>query len=202
MDYSETINNLNKRNFCASIYPNEKNAIEYILQIIPANASIGFGGSVTVQQIGLINKLKDRGNILYHRDYNTEFSKEELYQKMHTADWYIASANAITKTGEIINIDGRGNRIGEMVNGPKNILVVAGSNKIVSTIEDGIYRTRNVASPKNCVRLSKRTPCAVTGKCHYCNTEDTICNATVIHHHKMFGQENFYVVIIDKELGY
>lgn len=201
MNYENIIKNLKIRKFIPAFFENENLAINYILETIPNNVSIGFGGSMTVNEIGLIPKLKDRGNEIYHRDYVNNIEKYELYEKQHQADWYISSTNAITINGELINIDGRGNRVAGMLNGPKNLLIITGTNKIVNTIEEGIDRTRNVASPLNCVRLNKNTPCAKTGKCSFCNTKDTICNATVIQHHPMMGQ-NVYVVIIDKKLGY
>ena len=112
-----------------------------------------------------------------------------------------ASENALTKNGCLVNIDGRGNRVAAMLDGPKNLVIITGTNKIVDNIEDGISRTRNVATPKNCVRLNKKTPCAIVGHCCNCNSEESICNATVIQHHPMSGK-NVYIVLIDKNLGY
>ena len=202
MDCTKILENLKKRKFTPKYFEDIKSAIDFILEIIPNKDSIGFGGSMTVTEIGLLPKLFERGNTLYHSDYVNNISKEELRLQMHTANWYISSTNALSTTGELINIDGRGNRVAEMVNGPENIIIIAGTNKIVNSIEEGIYRTRNVASPLNCIRLNRNTPCAKTGKCSYCNTLDTICNATVIQHHPMMGQKNVYIIIIDKKLGY
>ena len=120
---------------------------------------------------------------------------------MHVADWYITSTNALSVSGDLINIDGRANRVAAMLNGPKNILVICGINKIVKSIDEGIQRVRDVASPLNCRRLNKKTPCVVTGKCTHCNSPDTICNATVIQHHPTIGS-NVYIVLINKNLGF
>lgn len=200
MNSIETIKNLNKHGFVASLYEKREEALNYLLSIIPPDASVGFGGSQTVIDIGLPELLISRGNTVYHRSY-TKMDAEEVYKKSATADFYIASANALTEEGEIINIDGRGNRISAMIYGTKNVIFVAGTNKITKDIASGIERTRNVSSPKNCVRLNKKTPCAVTGKCERCNSPDTICRATVIHHHPTVAQKAF-VVLINETLGY
>lgn len=191
--------NFTKRGFSFDYCETVDDALKLISKLIPVGATVGFGGSVTVKEIGLLNNLD--GRILLHRDVVTDIPSETLMQKMHTADWYVSSANALAKTGDVINIDGRGNRVGEIVNGPKNILIVCGVNKIVEDISEGIDRTRNVASPPNCVRLNKKTPCAVTGKCSHCNSPDTICKATVILHHPTTGK-NVHIVVINKNLGY
>ena len=195
-----TVSNLNKHGFIASLYENREEALKYLLSIIPTDASVGFGGSQTVIEIGLPELLIKRGNTVYHRSY-TDMDVEEIYKKSAVADFYIASANALTEEGEIINIDGRGNRVSAMIYGAKNVIFVAGTNKITKDIASGIERTRNISSPKNCVRLNKKTPCAVTGKCERCNSPDTICRATVIHHHPTAAQKAF-VVVINETLGY
>lgn len=194
--------NATKRGFRFSFFENETDAISYILDLIPAASSIGFGGSMTVKECGLLDKLvaSDKYTIL-HRDICKDVSPKELYAKMHAADWYICSTNALCMTGELVNIDGRANRVAAMLNGPHNVIVVCGKNKIVADIQSGIERTRNVASPPNCRRLNKKTPCAVTGKCIECNSPDTICRATVIQHHPT-SDTNVYIVLINKDFGF
>ena len=198
-DYDAIKKNYEKRGYVFSFCESTEAAIKYIGTIIPEGATVGFGGSETVKEMDLLSSLN--GRVLLYRDLFPAEEKTELLRKMHDADWYVSGANAMTKDGDIVNIDGRGNRVGEIVNGPKNILIVAGVNKLVNNISEGIDRTRNVASPKNCRRLHKNTPCATLNKCCYCNTKDTICNATVILHHPMSGTK-VYVVLIDKNLGY
>ena len=161
-------------------------AIQVIKELIPKNSSIGFGGSVTVDQIGLLDAIKDDYKLLHRSLYDIEYHKK-LYKEMMDADWYITSTNALTMTGELVNIDGRANRVASMLFGPENILVVAGKNKIVADIEEGIRRCRDQAAPPNAVRLDK-DPCKVTGKCEYCFSPDTMCKATVIQHHPTSGK--------------
>lgn len=194
--------NLKKRGFIPRFFADEKDANDYILEIIPKTSTVGFGGSETVKEIGIAEALGGRGNELFYREHcKSEEEKAVVLKKIHTADWFICSTNALAESGDFINIDGRANRVAEMLYGPENVLIVLGVNKITPDIESGIDRVRNIAAPKNCVRLNKRTPCAVTGKCAMCLSPDTICKATVIQHHPTTGK-NVYVVIINKELGY
>ena len=199
MDIQKIAKNFASRGFLFNYFETVEEANEYIASLIPENATVGFGGSVTVKEMNLTDAVK--GRTLLHRDLVKDVEPAILMDKMHYADWYVSSANALCVTGDIVNIDGRGNRVGEIVNGPKNILIVCGVNKITEDIASGIERTRNVASPPNCVRLNKKTPCAVTGKCSYCNSPDTICRATVILHHPTTGKQ-VHIVLVNKKLGY
>lgn len=196
----KTILNLKKRGFLPHFAEDTESAVKYILSVIPSGASVGFGGSVTVQQINLVDRMNGKYNLLY-RDLFPAEKHLEVMERMHTADWYISSANAITEEGELINIDGRANRIGELIYGPKSILIIAGINKITKALEDGIRRARNIAAPLNAKRLNRKTPCVITGKCEYCNSPDTICKVTSIHHHPT-TDKNVYVLLINETLGY
>ncbi len=196
----QLLNTLKLRGFSPYYVETADDAKTLISQLIPEGASIGFGGSQTVMEIDLLPYLKERGYTLYHRSM-PEYTAEEVYQNNHTADWFVCSTNALSRTGDLINIDGRANRVAEMLFGPQNVLVICGVNKIVNTIDEGIDRTRNVAAPPNTVRLNKKTPCAVTGKCMHCNSPDTICRATVIQHHPTTGK-NVHIIIINQNLGY
>lgn len=200
MQYTKLLENLKKRGFAPFFASSVEEGKNIVLSIIPKGASIGFGGSVTVEEIGLLEAMKSHYTLL-HRSLFDASEHRRLYQKMHLADWYIASANAIAETGDIINIDGRGNRVAETLFGPQNILLICGTNKVVKDINEGIERARNVAAPKNAIRLNKKTPCAYTGVCSNCLSPDTMCKATVIHHHPT-SDKNFYIVIIDASLGY
>ncbi len=190
-----------RRGFDFSYFETCDEAIDFILSLIPEGSSIGFGGSVTVTESGLLDEMQKKKYDLIHRAIRNDIPQEEIYKRMYLCDWYVSSANALTTGGEIINIDGRGNRVSAILDGPKNVVIFCGVNKFVDSIEKGIERTRNVASPKNCVRLNRKTPCAVTGKCMDCNSPDTICKATVILHHPTSGT-NVHVVVVNKELGY
>lgn len=202
MDIKNTIDNLTKRGFKPKYFQSSKESVDFILQLIPANASIGIGGSMTVKQLGLDNALFERGNTVYSHALVADDKKDKVYQLAGSADWYISSANALSEQGDFVNIDGSANRISALAFGVKNILYVVGTNKISPDLASAMDRARNVAAPPNAKRLNKNTPCAKLGKCMHCNSPDCICNATLITHHPTRYQENVYVVIVGENLGY
>lgn len=199
MTYPDVIKNLSKRGFVPFYFDDAASAVKKISELIPAGATVGFGGSVSVEEIGLLPALT--GRTLLHRSLFPKEQASDVMKKMHFADWYVTSTNALTECGDFINIDGRANRVGEILNGPANIIYVLGTNKIVETIDEGIDRARTVAAVKNTRRLNKNTPCFFTGKCSYCNSPDTICKATVIQHHPT-TDKTVYAIIINENLGY
>lgn len=194
------LKNLEKRRFIPKYFETISEANEYIKTIIPKNSTIGFGGSVTVMEMDMLDALNKDYNLLHRSLFDKKLS-QEINNKMHFADWYISSTNAITVEGDLVNIDGRANRVADILNGPKNIIIVCGTNKIVNNITEGIERTRNIAAPLNAKKLNKNTPCTKTGKCEHCNSIETICNATVIQHHPT-SDKNVFIIIINKNLGY
>ncbi|MEG1509607.1 MAG: lactate utilization protein [Clostridia bacterium] len=202
MNIDKTLHNLQTRGFKTNYLKNEQEALDYIKKLIPTSASVGFGGSMTVVDLNLHNILNERGNTVYHTAINpNNLPNTQLYKLSYSADWFVTSCNALTETGELIYIDGNANRIGNVVNGAPNVVVVAGINKITPDIASGIDRVRNVASPLNARRLKRNTPCATLNKCTFCNSPDCMCNATLILHHPT-ARRNFYIVLVDKSLGY
>ena len=139
---------------------------------------------------------------MYSHSTVPESERSVVYQKAGSADWYITSANAVTEGGELVNIDGAANRVSALCFGVKKIVYIIGKNKIAPTLEAAIYRAKNVAAPLNAKRLNKKTPCAVTGRCHDCNSPDCICNVTTITHHPTKYQTEVHVVIAGEDLGY
>lgn len=177
-------------------------AKELALSLVPENNKVSFGGSVTLEETGVLAELRSRNDITLY-DRATATSPEETKQIMHDAlscDYYFMSSNAITADGELVNIDGNGNRVAALIYGPENVIILAGMNKIVKNVEEGISRTRNVASPQNCVRLNKNTPCAMNGVCGNC-LSDTICDQIVITRASRIPQR-IKVILIGEELGF
>lgn len=172
------------------------------LSLVPAGSSVSFGGSVTLNETGVLEALRSREDIkLLDRDNAS--NPEEVKQLMHDAlscDYYFMSSNAITHDGELVNIDGNGNRVAALIYGPENVIVIAGMNKIVKDVEEGISRTRNVAAPPNCVRLNKNTPCSVNGVCGNC-LADTICDQIVITRASRMPKR-LKVILVGEELGF
>ena len=172
------------------------------LSMVPENSSVSFGGSVTLDETGVLAELRAREDITLY-DRATATTPEENKKIMHDAllcDYYFMSSNAITTDGELINIDGNGNRVAALIYGPENVIMIAGMNKIVTSVEEGIIRTRNVASPQNCIRLEKDTPCKVNGVCGNC-LKDTICDQIVITRASRVPNR-IKVILVGEELGF
>ncbi len=187
--------NLLDNGFAVSHFTTGKEAAEYLNKKIDGK-SVGFGGSITVEQIGLIDLLNSHNNIHHH------WHEGELADAART-DVYISSANAIAETGEIINIDGTGNRVASMSFGHDEYFMIVGSNKIAEDYDKALYRARNIAAPKNAQRLNRNTPCAKKAdKCYNCNSPERICKSLSVLWKKPTSFKNFEIVIVDEELGY
>ena len=173
-----------------------------VLELIgDGTKSIAYGGSMTIDNSGLKQKIKDAGHDLIVREnYKSEEEVRELKAKMINADTFLMSTNAITLDGELINIDGRGNRVSYLIYGPDQVIVIAGMNKVVKDVPAGIDRTRNVASPANTVRLNCDTPCAKAGRCADC-LDHTICCQIVVTRCSMVPGR-IKVILVGEELGY
>ncbi|MBE5936159.1 MAG: lactate utilization protein [Lachnospiraceae bacterium] len=180
-----------------------EDALEMVQRFFPPGCSISWGGSETLNEIGLIDVLRDSDSdfVLYDRMAVPVEEREALYSKIVGCDYFLMSSNAITLDGQLINIDGMGNRIACLITGPKNVIIVAGMNKIVTNVEEGINRTHNFAAPPNTVRLGKDTPCADHGRCGNCLSEDCICCNTVITR-KSRVPGRIKVILVGEELGF
>lgn len=184
--------------YCETI----EEAKELALSMVKENTSVSFGGSVTLEETGVLDALRANNTITLY-DRATATSPEETKKIMHDAlscDYYFMSSNAITVDGELVNIDGNGNRVAALIYGPENVIILVGMNKIVKNVEDGISRTRNLASPQNCLRLSKNNPCAINGVCGNC-LSDTICDQIVITRASRVPNR-IKVILIGEELGF
>lgn len=173
-----------------------------LLELIgSSNKSVGYGGSMTLDENGFKDSVTGAGHELIIREnYKTDEETKELKAKLSTADVFLMSTNAITLDGELINIDGRGNRVSYMIYGPDSVIIVAGMNKVVSNVEDGIRRVRNVATPPNCNRLNCNTPCATTGKCGDC-LPNSICCQVVVTRASLIPNR-IKVILVGETLGY
>lgn len=192
------IKNLKKRNMNGYYCALKEDALKKALEIIPENSSIGWGGSVTLDQIGLIQALKD-GN--YEAIDRMQKDPKEQAARIFNADFFLMSTNAITLDGELINVDGRANRICYLCYGPEHVLIIAGMNKVVPDVKSGIQRVRNMAAPPNTTRLNKNTPCARFGRCMDCLEPDCICNQILITR-RSGSPERIHVILVGEELGY
>ncbi len=196
------IKNLEKRHMEGYYCHTSEEAVKKVLELIPEGSSIGWGGSVTLSETGVMDALK-QGNykMIDRMAGKTPEETKQLYAQICCSDYFLTSTNAITIDGELINIDGRGNRVAFLCFGPDHVIVVAGMNKVVHSVEAGVARTRNIAAPPNTVRLNKNTPCAKTGKCGDCLSPDCICGQLVITRLSMVPNR-IKVVLIGEELGF
>jgi L-lactate utilization protein LutB len=194
---------LNKRHFKARCFETSEEAVKAILDLIPNGAEVGAGGSMTLAKLGVLEALHTRGNAVYAADLAKKLNMdaEDARKKSMTARFYLTSANALTIKGEIVNTDGRGNRVAAMFYGPETVIIVAGRNKIVKNRAAAFARIKNVASPKNVLRLHKDTPCARTGICEDCDTPDRICRVTTIIDYALADRE-IHVFLINEDLGF
>lgn len=196
------IKNLARRNIEAFYYENSKAMVEDILHKIPAGSTVTWGGSESVSECGLMDALRCGSYTLLDRaEAKTPEEKREFYGKSVMADIYLMSTNAVTYDGELINIDGNGNRLACLMQGPKEVFIIVGMNKFVGSIEEGIHRIENIAAPANVQRLQKDTPCRNLGRCAHCFSENSICSHTVIT--RRCGQPGrIKLFIVPETLGY
>lgn len=171
MNIQQVKENLKKRGFLPYYFDSSKEAVDFVLELIPENESVGIGGSMTVTGLELDKKLQQKGVTVYSHSLVSPELKNKVYQLANSADWYLSSTNALTESGDFVNIDGSANRISALCFGVKKVIYVLGVNKITPDIESAISRVRNVAAPLNTRRLNKNTPCATSGECCYCDSQ-------------------------------
>ena len=193
--------NLEKNGFQVSCFGTAKEAAEYLNQQINQQ-TVGFGGSMTLEEMGLYESLSTHNQVKWHHRVPEGKTKQELRVEANAADIYISSVNGLSENGEIINIDGTCNRVAAIFYGHKKVYLVVGANKLAKDYESALYRARNVAAPLNAKRLNMKTPCAVNAdKCYDCNSPDRICcGLSVLWKKPMAGE--FEVVLIEEALGY
>lgn len=202
-DLENVINHLTKNNFNASLWATKQAAIDHILTLIPESSTIGVGGSRTIQQLGILETLKNQGHQIL--DHNKPgITPEQSLQIRHneqTTDVYLTSTNALTKDGRLVNTDGAGNRVAAMIFGPKKVIIVTGTNKIVENLEKAEERIQTIAAPLNNKRLDRPNPCVKTGKCMNCQLPTRICNVTTIISKRPLLTD-IHIIIVNEELGF
>ena len=198
---SVLVKNLRSRHFEAYYCDTRQDALAKALELIPEGSLVSWGGAMSAQQIGLIGAMRVGNYRTIDRDKCV--TAEEREQAMKDAlfcDTFLMGANAMSMDGEMVSIDGTGNRIGALVYGPKSVIVIVGMNKVEDTLEEAIRRARTVAAPKNKQRFGDGTPCSVTGVCGDCKSEKCICNHIVVTRHcRPVGRIKF--IIVGEELG-
>ena len=197
------VKNLEKHGFDAHFADTPEDAKALILNMVSGFDTFGFGGSDTTRALGLTEALKVQGKTIYDH-WQTGLPKEEDYEirlLQGRCDCFFCSANAIAATGEIVNVDGVGNRINAMSFGTRKVVVVAGMNKVTHDLESALNRVREVAGPMRAKSLNMDTPCAETGVCNDCNSPQRICRITAIFHRKPM-MTDISVVLVNQSMGF
>lgn len=199
---AKIIKGLNKRNMEGHYAPTKEEALKIALELIPQGASVSWGGSESIKEVGILEAVKEGNYTVFDRDSaGSPEERTEIMRKGMFADYYLGSSNAITYDGELINIDGMGGRVAAYIWGPENVLLFVSLNKAVGSVEEGIGRVRNCAAPSNCERLGLKTPCTLTGLCGNCLSADTICSQLVVTRFSKI-KNRIKVILTGEELGY
>lgn len=203
MKQDQMIKAFDKNNMQITFVDNFEQLHNYLKKYLCNQKTVSLGGSMTLFESGVMDLIHQSDVKLYDR-YQASLSRDEmqeLFRKAFTSDLFITSTNAITTDGCLYNVDGNGNRVAAMIYGPKEVIVIAGKNKIFDSEEAAINHIKTISAPANAVRLNKKTPCTKTGTCMNCNSPDRICSSYV----KLGYQGNINrikIVIVDENLGY
>ncbi|MBB6218304.1 hypothetical protein HNQ80_004468 [Anaerosolibacter carboniphilus] len=199
----KVVDALQKNRFNAVFYNTAQETVEQIISTIPSNATVGIAGSWTIQQLQLVEMLEGRGNMVFchHKPGLTPEEILETRRKQLTCDVFLTSTNAIIEDGRLVNTDATGNRVAAMIFGPKKVIVIAGTNKIVKSLEEAEERIRMTAAPLNNKRLNRPNPCVHTGQCMDCQGPTRLCNITTVLH-KRPPASDIHIFMVGEELGF
>lgn len=198
-----TLDNLKRNNIQGYFIEDNKELFPLLNKLILKGSTIGSGDSVTLEQLGVFDFIRNGNYIFYDKHIKnlTSIEKREIYIKNFSADNFITGCNAITADGKLVNIDGNGSRVAPMIYGPSQVIVIVGKNKIVNNINEAIERVRQIAAPRDAKRLNKETLCTKLDRCIDCKHPQRICNSFVVIA-RQFDSERIKVIIINEELGY
>ena len=196
------IKQLKQRHYDAYYCPNAEALRTKVRELIPAQSTITWGGSETIRKTGITGMLKAGPYRVFDRDEaTTPEEKRRAYLQAFDCDYYLASVNAISEDGVIVNIDGNGNRVAAMTWGPTHVILVVALHKVCQDTEAAIQRARSVAAPTNTARFDVKTPCSVDGVCHDCKSPDSICNFISIQR-LSYPAGRHIVLLTDEPVGY
>lgn len=199
---AKVVKALENRHFMACYCGTKEEALKAALSYISERSTVSWGGSATIEEIGLLDAVRKGNYKVIDRD--TASTPEEKTQMMRQAllcDTFLTSTNALSEDGQLVNIDGNGNRVAAMIYGPKQVIVVAGINKVTKTVEDAVVRARTIAAPINAQRFSLETPCLITGSCGNCISADSIC-AYMVTTRICRPAGKIKVILVGEELGF
>ena len=199
MNVQRAIDSLTREGFAVRYFETANEAADYLAGAIRGK-TVGIGGSLTVEALGLYERLTRDNTVYWH--WRTDDA--ETRKQAALAQVYLSSANAIAETGEIINIDGAGNRVAATLYGHERVILIAGVNKIAPDAESALWRARNIAAPLNAKRLNCQTPCALSKemKCYDCSSPERICCGVVTMLRPLYGNGSTEIVLVNEALGY
>ena len=198
MGFDTVKQNLEERGYTVRVFSTGKEAADYLDAAIDGR-SVGFGGSATLDALGVYERLGKHNETVWHWKWEDPAAAR---REAMTTDVYLTSVNALAETGELVNIDGAGNRVAATLFGHEKVYYVIGRNKLSATYHEAVWRARNVAAPQRARQLGKKTPCAVKcDRCYDCKSPERICRGLVVLYKKM-GSMDMEVVLVDQELGY
>lgn len=197
-DLEKTGKNLENRGFRVHRFASGAEAAEFLVQTLHGT-SIGIGGSVTIDTLGVYDRLCGSNEVFWHWKNHAPETRERAGK----AETYLCSANGVSENGEIVNIDGFGNRVAGTIYGPERVFLVVGRNKIAPDLTGAIDRARNIAAPLNARRLSRHTLCAVgEPRCHDCRSPEKVCGVMTVFFMPPTSIKEFHVILVDEDLGY
>lgn len=201
MDWTKTKTNLEKLGYTVSVFDTGKEAAAYLNAQID-DTSVAFGGSMTLQELGLYESLGTHNKVMWHWRVPEGLTADDVRHAAQSASVYLSSVNGLSEEGEIINIDGTGNRVSATFYGHDKLYLVVGQNKVAADYDAALYRARNIASPRNAQRLGANTPCAKAGdRCYNCKSPGRICRQLAVFWEKP-ATADIEVVLISEDLGY
>ncbi len=199
--FTKVAENLKQLGYQVTVFDTKEQAADYLCGQIK-DTTVGFGGSVTLREMGLYERLAETNTVHWHWQPQGETSIPQTRVLARDTEVYLASANGLAETGEIINIDGAGNRVAETIFGHKKVYFVLGKNKLAEDYDKALWRARNIAAPRNAFRLKTKTPCAEKGdRCYNCSSPARICRALSVLWCAPMGSQ-YEVVLVKEDLGY
>ena len=197
------VEKLKGRGFDAYYCSTKEDAMKQALELMPEGSLVSWGGCKSVEEIGLLDYVRTSGKfrVLDRDTAKTPEERVEIMRQGLLADIFLSGTNAMTEDGELVNIDGNGNRVAAMVYGPKSVIVVAGMNKVEKTVMDAASRARNTAAPINAQRFEMNTPCKIDGMCHDCNVPDCVC-CYIVRTRRSRPAGRIKVILVGEDLGF
>ena len=198
----QVVKALNSRNMEAFLVGTKEEALKKALELIPEGSSVGWGGSASIEEIGLKEAIKNgKYKVVDREGGSSQEEAEKLMRDIFFCDYFLASSNAVSEDGVLVNVDGNSNRVAAICYGPKHVIMIIGMNKVVKSVEDAMSRARNTAAPLNAERFDIDTPCKKTGCCYDCKKPDTVCCQILItRYSRHVGR--IKVILVNEELGF